>query len=238
MPRNFLLVMTLVLASASCGPAGEEDGAAGDGPLADSVAAAEAADSEPAAVPDDRPPERLDTLRIEGMPEPMPLRLYGTPDDFRPGFGAYVPGDMLVEETEADDEGDGRSVHFRAAFGGQVTPDAFIHLYVFPDTVTPAGARAAVRGYEAGRGIPVSRGIEPLPEPEAGRRMPWALEAYTFRYQSGGQWYLGSIGLGSHAGRLFHLITHYPAEYGDGFGPRADILLRTWRWADGSMLVR
>lgn len=225
MPTDRLISALLVLFSAAaCNPSDEADAGA-------------AADDSPAVeTAQERPAERLDTLLLEGMPEPIMLRLYSTPEDVMPGFGAYVPADMVVEEGELEEDG-GWSVHFQAAFGGRRNPDAFVHFYVYPDSMSREGASGAVLGYKTGRGVPVSTGIEPLPEPEAGRRMPWALESYTFRYQSGGQWYLGSIGLGRQAGRFFHIITHYPAEYGDGFGPRAALLLETWRWRDGTRLV-
>ena len=184
--------------------------------------------------PAPRPAAMTDTLMIEGMPQPLDLRLFRAGDDFALPFSAYVPEDMARESGEADEEG--TSLRFVAELGGVRNDMAFVHLFVHPEGTDPQHALGVVRAYEAAAGVPVSRGIEPLGDTEALRRMPWADHAYTFRYQAGGTWYLGSIGIGTHAGRLYHLVIHYPAEYGDGFAPRAGLVLETWRWADGSRL--
>lgn len=177
----------------------------------------------------ERPATRTDTIYLEGMAEPMSLELFRTPDGFPLQFSAYVPEDMEVELLR-DEEA---AVQFVAAFGGQRNPEAFVHVFVHPAGTDPQAAVGTMRSFGASRGIPVSMGIEPLPEPEGTRRMPWADRAFSFRYQGDAGWIVGSMGLGSHDGRLFHVITHYPQEYGDGFGPRAAKILETWRWEDG-----
>lgn len=217
MPIRYTLVLLLFFGM-GCADRDAGDGAAGGG--------SDEAGSRPAAM--------TDTLMIEGMPEPIVLRLFRTDADFPLPFSAYVPEDMSPEAGE--DADDGSSVRFVAGFGGARNDRAFVHLFVHPNGTDPQQALGVVRAYEAAAGIPVSEGIEPLGESDARARMPWADHAYTFRYQAGGTWYLGAIGLGSHSGRLFHVVVHHPAEYGDGFAPRAGILLDTWRWADGAPL--
>ncbi|MBW3553538.1 MAG: hypothetical protein KY466_08510 [Gemmatimonadetes bacterium] len=218
MPTRSPLILSLFFGVGCAG--GDPGGDTGEG------AASGETESRPAAM--------TDTLMIEGSPQPLALRLFRTDDDFPLPFSAYVPEDM-TRASEGDDE-DGASVRFVAEFGGVRNERALVHLFVHPVGTDPQQALAVVRAYEAAAGVPVSRGIEPLGESETLRRMPWADHAYVFRYQASGTWYLGTIGLGSHAGRLYHLVVHYPAEYGDGFGPRAAILLDTWRWGDGSPL--
>lgn len=211
--------IALALALAACG-------GAQDAPRDDDTGA-------PATV--DRPDTVTDTILIEGMPERIALRLFHTPDGFPLPFTAYLPSDMASETSEGEGAA-GPSVRFVAEFGGVRNDRALIHLFVQPEGTDPQQALALVRAYQAGTGVPVSRGLEPLGDPEALRRMPWADHAYAIRYQAGGAWYLGSIGLGSRDGRLYHLVTHYPAEYADGFAPRSALVLDTWRWADGSPL--
>lgn len=186
-----------------------------------------------AAAPEQRPGSVTDTLMIEGMPEPLALRLFRAPQDFPLPFSAYVPADMAPEASE---DGDGASARFVAEFGGVRNERALVHLFVHPAGTDPQQALAVVRAYQAGTGVPVSQGLEPLGEAEATRRMPWAGSAFVLRYQAGGTWYLGSIGLGMRAGRPFHILVHYPAEHADGFAPRTDLIFETWRWADGSPL--
>lgn len=35
-------------------------------------------------------------------------------------------------------------------------------------------------------------------------------------------------------GRFYYVARHYPAEYGDGFGPRAHRILGEWQWLDAT----
>lgn len=193
-------------------------------------------DSMPAASVDatgDRPERRTDTMRLEGMAEPVRLVLARAPTDFPIRFSAYVPDDMT---TRFSTEGDGAVMDVVAEFGGVRNDLAFVHLYVFPEGTSEQAAESAALAYEAGHGLPVSQGLEPLSGDEATARMPWARTAYRFRYQARGQWFAGTLGIGRHAGRHFLLVRHYPAEYAEGFAPRADLVLRTWVWADGSRL--
>ena len=219
MPIRSTLTLLLLLGLGCAG--GETDDDAGT-----------AAASDP---PEPRPAAMTDTLMIEGMAEPVDLRLFRTDRDFPLPFSAYAPADMVPERHDEGDDGSS-SVRFVAEFGGVRNDRAFVHLFVHPEGTDPQQALAVVRAYETAAGVPVSQGIEPLGESDARARMPWADDAYTFRYQAGGTWYVGSIGLGSRAGRLFHIVRHHPAEYGDGFAPRASILFDTWRWADGAPL--
>lgn len=206
------------------------------GERADETAGAE--DSSPARIdtetghePGTRTETRTDTISIEGMSEPLSLRLFRARDDFPLPFGAYVPEDIDPRADPAE-----ATVHFTAEFGGVRNEDAFVHLFVFPAGTDLHEAVAVARGYTAGRtGIPVSRGIdvtEDRPPPDLG----WAVESFRFRYQHDGEWYLGTVGVGQRDERHYMIVRHYPAEHADGFAPRADLILETWRWDDGSPL--
>lgn len=194
---------------------------------------AEGDESAPAGAPAaERAASRTETLSIEGMPEPLSLRLFQAPDDFPLPFAAYVPEDMdpRVDASE-------RTAHFTAEFGGVRNEDAFVHLYVFAEGIPLREAVAAARGYSAGRrGIPVSRGIEAMTDDNPPPDMDWALESFRFHYQGDGPWFAGAVGVGRHDQRHYMIVRHYPVEFADGFGPRAALILETWRWADGSRL--
>ena len=229
MPSRHLITAIILLGSLA-GCTGQGDQAAAD---ADS-----AGDREPPravfADPEPRPATRTDTIGLEGMPTPMQLRLFQTEEDFPLPFSTYVPPDMAAEVEET--AGAGASARFVAEFGGRRNDRAFVHLYVFPAGTDRNTAIASVRAYGESRGIPVSQGLEPIQEPDVTDRMRWAIEPYTFRYQSGGQWFMGTIGVGQHNDRYYQLVRHHPAEYADGFAPRADLIYELWRWADGTGL--
>jgi hypothetical protein len=234
------LLTAATLAPAGCGDRPDSPGAGAPGdttpaaggsvPPSSPAADTTGGDRGPSERAGDRPAERTDTLRLEGMPEPIALRLFRSPDGFPLPFTAYVPTDM---EAEAESDG---TVRVTARFGGTPSPDAFVHLMVHPEGTDRQVALGTARAYKTGRGVPVSQGLEPIAERPRPPGLEWALEAYRFRYQSGGRWFVGTLGVGQRAGRFFQLVRHYPAEYAEGFAPRADLLVESWRWADGAGL--
>ena len=178
---------------------------------------------------EERPEERVDTLMLEGMAEPMRVRLFETPAGFPLRFSTYVPEDMRPEVLEADS---GASVRFTTAFGGTPNPNAYLNIHVYPESMDAAGAAAAADAFAVSRGVPVSQG-EGDDEPDWPRRYAWSLAEYPFDHPGpeGGRM-VGLVAVGTHGERVFHVIQQHPEEYGDGFGPRAALILEELRWAD------
>ena len=152
-------------------------------------------------------------------------------DDFPLPFSAYVPVDMGSELDESDG-----TAHFTAEFGGLRNEDAFVHVYVFPLGTDLQRAAAMAKAYKTGRGIPVSQGLEFIADEFVPSYLAWAVEAYEFRYENDRGWFAGTLGVGRHNDRYFMIIRHYPVEYAEGFQPRANVITRSWQWADGSGL--
>lgn len=170
-----------------------------------------------AAGPTSRPEVRQDTILIEGMPEPVTLRLYRTPPGFPLPFSTYVPADM---EAETVSSGEGDAVRFVAAFGGRRTEAAHLLVTVHPEGVTEQAARQTLRAALGGAAA----------APPGEHRYPWALAEF-----SGGAGADVAHGaLGRHQGQFFQVVVRYPAEFGDGFAPRAAAVLGEWRWERGN----
>lgn len=216
------LALALVLSLIGCGDRGEDADVGNEGRTAEDSGGELA----------ERPAIVTDTLALEGTPEPIELRLHRAQDNFPLPFSTYVPADMSVNTDP--EEG---TVRFTAEFGGIRNDEAFVHFFVFPPGTPRQEAIALARGYETSRGVPVSQGIEPIAGESTPRHLEWAVESYLFRYQTDGDWYGGDIGVGEHRDRHYMMVRHYPVEYGDGFGPRAHLIVRTWVWGDGSRLV-
>ena len=203
-----------VLAPGACGgdrpapgdaPDGVEAPSAGEAPV---PAAGEASAARPDTV--------TDTLLVEGMPERMRLRLVRSPEGFPLPFSAYVPVDMEAEETTRD----GRpALRLVAAFGGVRNEDAFMELAAYPEGLDE---RAAVARAEAVAG----EGAEPLDDPG----YAWVERGWRWRGEEGGEAYTALLLLGRHDGRWLHVLRRYPPEYGDGFAPRAGLVLESLRW--------
>jgi hypothetical protein len=93
--------------------------------------------------------------------------------------------------------------------------------------------RTAVDSYLRGRS-PGRDGFAPS------EGWPWSTGAWDFSYREGTDpvQFMGTMAIARHGNRYLHLLAHYPADYGDGVGPRFHRLLQEWRWEDdGSRLV-
>jgi hypothetical protein len=104
-----------------------------------------------------------------------------------------------------------------------------MHVRLYPPGTTRGDAMNAalvLAGAAAGPG-PASPAEPPV----------WGLDARTFSGRGSGS-ITGRIVIARHGDRLLHVVTHYPAEYGDGLGPRFARILHHWRWEDtGRMLA-
>ena len=166
--------------------------------------------SPPVAAPDARPETDTATVSIEGMEESIDVRRVTIEDAPLP-FSTYVPAGWSDETTGS---GEGTAVRFATG-----EPDRQGAVTVF--VPSPANrdridelARAAA---ESGG---VARPLEPVE--------PWVRSGYTFA----GDAETGQVRVGEHAGVPFYVAERYPYELGDGFAPRAALVLERLRWAD------
>jgi hypothetical protein len=157
------------------------------------------------------------TIRLEGTEEPITLALYRPPDWFPLPFYTYHPEDIVAGTVTAGEVG--QTVRFTANMGGVLNDDAFVELYVLPEGMSEEDARVLVR--ENAQDIGSTRQADE-------NRFSWSLEEHLFESPE----FLGMYALGSHGGRFFQIMIAYPPEYGDGFGPRAQLILNEWHWAD------
>jgi hypothetical protein len=170
----------------------------------------------------ERPETRRLTVEIEGLAEDMRVALYRSPPGFPLPFSTYVPEEMI---TEAGSTGEGDGVHFVANFGGHRNDAAAVRLVVAPDGAAEEDVVRMLRNMATRLGTELSE------EPE--RRFSWSLRE--FRNVAPAAQLAAAEGLmaiGRRDGRIFVLALHHPAEYGDGFGPRAGVILDEWRWDD------
>jgi hypothetical protein len=176
-----------------------------------------------------RPRTIQDTLLLEGMAEPSPATLVEAPAGFPRRFTTYLPEGLLVE---FEGRGDSAGVRFHAAFAGTPDRNAYMHVRLYGTDLSRAQASQAATDFVRSRAPWRDEGTTAEPP-------PWGLEAYSFQYMGDGNVpYTGRVVLGHHVDRFFHVLTHYPAEYGDGLGPRFDRILQHWRWEDtGRLLV-
>jgi hypothetical protein len=194
----------------------------------------------------DRPETLVDTLLIEGMPEPSTARLLRSPPAFALPFSTYVPEGIAADfdppenadQAAAGTGGDG--VRFAAAFTGTPDDRAYMHVRIYARGAPQLSPREAVGAFLRTRqpqDDPV--GAIDIDEPYDEIDPPaWGEQAFTFMYRGDGDVLTsGRLVVARHQDRAFHVLTHYPAEYGDGLAPRFARILEHWRWEDtGEML--
>lgn len=162
----------------------------------------------------DLPSEKEGTIQIEGMDESVTLKLFDHSQ-----YVTYHPVEMIAEP---DDSGEGDSVRFIANFGGQRNDDAFVHFFLYPDGTSKEEALTAASDLAEQFGSGVK-------EVAAGDRYyPWALAEYMGHVGDMSV----TIGVGEHGDQYYQVLTHYPLEYGDGMGPRVNLILSELLWKD------
>lgn len=209
-----------VLALPGCGPA--EDDRATDTERPSPGAAdtsAERGEPDVPPPPGPRPPaERQDTVLIEGRREPVRLRLVESPPEFPIPFSTYAPQGFTMRTLGSGEE---TVVRFVAAFGG--TPDERAYLEVVPYPADAPEAAAVAGALEVA-------GTEASPDSAWAAVADWVVREWRFLRLGAREPYVGSVLLGRTGDRWLHVLMRYPPEYGDGFGPRARLILETWRW--------
>jgi hypothetical protein len=160
----------------------------------------------------DPPVSYTETISIEGTAQQLAVVDYRSPADFALGFTTVVPTDMRIDYATS---GRGDEIRFEAAFGGVHRPDAALSIVAFPAGTDTAAVRARID-----ETVAQVRGVRMERNPD-----DWALERY--RVADG---HSGSLGVGLQNGTWYFIMTLYPPEYGDGMGPRADLILRRWQW--------
>jgi hypothetical protein len=175
-----------------------------------------------ADAPAGRPAEQRRVVQIEGMDEEMRVVLYRAPDGFPIPFSTYVPDDFVPEETAS---GEGDAVAFVARFGGYRNAEAAVRLIVAPPGMGREDMVAMLRTLTAGMGAGLSATDD--------RLFDWSELEFRIEPRPGRMEGIGGIAaVGERHGRSFVLIAHHPPEYGDGFAPRAGIILDEWEWKE------
>lgn len=161
----------------------------------------------------DKPPTKTATITVEGEKVPVQLRLY----KYSNLLTTYFPEkDFLVTESSS---GEGSSVRFIANFGGQKNENAYVH-FAFLNNLKTLGQ---VRNFVNGKNGLIASNKWRVVSRSNNVKYPWAKEKIVF---SQGKNIVGAVYIGEQKGKAFYVITHLPVEYGDGFSPRADLILK------------
>jgi|GEM_PF-1161591 len=170
-----------------------------------------------AQTPTRKPQTTTATINVEGEPIKVTQKLYQQTD---PRFSTYYIPDFFVPEPTSS--GEGSAIRFVVNSGGTRNENAYIHFAFLNGTRTLSQVRQFVTG---NRGLIASNGWRVTSRT---RNVPyrWAKERIDFQKRQGNETMFGSVYLGESNGRAFYVISQFPGEYGDGFSPRANLLLK------------
>lgn len=164
-----------------------------------------------------RPPTKTATISVEGEKTQINLKLYNQESL---AFSTYYPESYFIPKSGGSGEGTG--VRFYVNSNGTKNQDAYIHFFFPARRTSVAQLKNMINGK---RGLIATNGWKAN---SWSRDLPysWAKERVVFNQRKGNQIINGSVILGEYKGKAFYVITHIPGDYGDGFGPRANVVFQ------------
>jgi hypothetical protein len=170
-----------------------------------------------------QPESRVIPLSIEGQPTEVELKLFH-PADLP--LTTYFPAKEF--QSEVQNANGATQIRFSFSPTGQKDPKAYLQI-VLPES---GNSLEQVQEMLVGdRGIMATNGWELVDRTDV-VSYPWAKEKLLYQYQASDGLTVGSIYVGENKGKAFYILTHYPAEYGDGFEPRSAIILENLQFKE------
>ncbi|MBU8905802.1 hypothetical protein [Desertibacillus haloalkaliphilus] len=146
------------------------------------------------------------TIMLEGMEESFTLHLFEDADSFI----TYVPEDLIPEVSDND-----TTYTFYANFGNNKNEEVYLEIKL---------------PYDITQGETLEHdGIQLTKVDDNQHIHSWSLAEYQNTDDNDYSIYAS---LGNHNGGKFIMITHYPVEFSDGFGPRAATIIEHFYWMD------
>ncbi len=161
-----------------------------------------------------RPETDKAVVSIEGEETQLNLKLFVAPEAWSTRLSTYFPEDFVVETSRTLE---GFAVKFIANFGGFYNPDAFLEVFLFAPGVKQPEIDAVVANLVETYKL----------APNQGDRFEWSTEEYNITVASPA---ISNLAVGVWNGQPLYVLTHYPVEYADGFGPRAAVILERLEW--------
>jgi cytoskeletal protein RodZ len=164
-----------------------------------------------------RPSTKTDTISIEGENSQVTLKLY---DELSQVFTTYFPENDFVVESASSGEGTGSIFYYNV--DGTKNKDVYVSV-AFP---TWANNPEQLERLLTAKGGLIQRNQWQMEHRTKDVPYSWAKEKIVYKEPGSSQNIIAEVYIGEDNGKVFYVITHYPAEYGDGFAPRADFILK------------
>lgn len=163
-----------------------------------------------------KPSTKTDIISIEGEKTQVTLKLY---DKASGVFTTYYPEKDFIAQSRSLGEGIGTQFIYNV--GGHQNQNVFVALF-FP---TKATTLEQLKQVAQQRGLIQPNQWQVVTQTT---EVPysWAKEKIVYKKRASSHNLGGEVYVGEANGKAFYVVTHYPAEYGDGFGPRANLILQ------------
>lgn len=209
--------------SAGCTLLPSNDLPTADPSIAASAESPSATASPTASSGQERPDTRVMPMTIEGQVIEMELELF----DKQPlPFTTYVPAKDFQNEVDSSDQGTVAQFFFSPT--GQKDEAAYVQIFLPARYTSIEDMRELLL---SDRGLLATNSWQLVDRTDI-VSYPWAREKLIYQQQLEQQNFVGSIYIGEYRGRAFYALTHYPAEYVDGFEPRSTIMLENLQFRD------
>lgn len=162
-------------------------------------------------------------LTIEGQMVELELQLFDQPSL---PFTTYVPKRDF--QSEVGNSPDGTVAQFFFSPRGKQDKTAYVQIFMPTRQTSPDEMRELLIGAS---GLLANNRWQLIDRTDI-VSYPWAKEKLIYQQRTAQQNYVGSIYIGDYEGRSFYALTHYPAEYMDGFEPRSTIMLENLQFRD------
>lgn len=177
------------------------------------------------SVQQERPDTRVMPITIEGQAVEMELRLF----DQQPlPFTIYVPLKDFQDEVSQSENGTVAQFFFRPR--GKKDNSAYVQIFLPNQQTSPEEMRSLLLDDQ---GLLATNNWQLIDRTDI-VSYSWAREKLIYQQRTDKQTYIGSIYIGEYEGQSFYALTHYPAEYIDGFEPRSTVMLENLQFRDAN----
>lgn len=170
-----------------------------------------------------QPDTKIVTMNLEGELTEVELKRF---DQSTLPFTTYYPATAFIPEMSSSGEGTGVRFYFSPT--GKKDETAYISFFF------PSGSNSieSIQDLLLGdQGVLITNGWELIDRTDI-VSYPWAKEKLLYQHQDNTELIVGAIYIGQEAGQTFYTLTHYPAEYGEGFEPRSNIVLENLQFEE------
>jgi len=217
---GYALTGLLLAAVTACAPPNTETPSATQDTQPENAASSETSDASAEAqnysAQQSAPATKTAQISIEGETSEVELRRFVSESS---PFITYFPAEDFTPELARSGEGEGDRFYFSPT--GMPNRDAYVQV-VFPENVSSA---AEVQQLVLGnKGLFAANNWEEISR-NSSTPYDWVVEEIVYDQNTEAETYTGVVYIGEQNGEAFYVVTHAPIEYGDGFGPRANVIL-------------